>query len=115
MSESCDLLHNAVLWLNYGKILSRFFAFQNEIDTFLMKMVDYLLLSPTVKVWTFVFLADLTKHVHDSNTRVQGETGLIYWVSSFPWYICHTIGHHLPDISDHSHIVFAFYMVFSNL
>jgi hypothetical protein len=45
-----------------------------------MKRVDHLLLSPTVNDWTFVFLADLTKHVHDSNTRVQGETGLIQGV-----------------------------------
>lgn len=29
-------------------------------------------------LWTFVFLADLIKRVHDSSTRVQGETGLIY-------------------------------------
>jgi len=34
-SESCDLPYNAVLWPNHGKILSRFFAFQNEIDIFL--------------------------------------------------------------------------------
>jgi len=34
-SKSCDLPYNVVLWLNRGKILSRFFAFQNEIDIFL--------------------------------------------------------------------------------
>jgi hypothetical protein len=67
-------------------------------------------------LWTLVFLADLTKLGHDWSTRVQGETGFVYRVSSFPKYVCHTIGHLLPDISDYSLIIiFAFYMPFSNL
>jgi hypothetical protein len=114
--KSCDLPYSAVLWLNHGKILWRFFAFQNEIDTFLHEKSRLLaVITNSEGPWTFVFLAYLTQRVHDSSTRVQRETGLIYWVSSFPKYICHTMGHLLPH-SDHSHIIiFAFYMPFSNL
>lgn len=84
-SKSCDLPYNAVLWLNRGKILSRFFAFQNEIDIFLHgKSRPLAVITNSEGLWTFVFLADLTLCVHDSSTRVQGETGLVYWVSSFP-------------------------------
>jgi hypothetical protein len=116
-SKSCDLPYNVVLWLNRGKILSRFFAFQNDIGIFLHeKSRPLAVITMSEGLWTFVFLADLTQRVHDSSTRVQGETGLIYWVSSFLKYICHTIGHLLLDISDHFHIIiFAFYMPFSNL
>jgi hypothetical protein len=111
------LPYNVVLWLNHGKILSRIFAFQNEIDIFLHeKSRPLAIITNSEGLWTFVFLADLTKLVHDWSTRVQGETWLVYWVSSFPKYICHTIGHLLPDISDYSHIIiFEFYLPFSNL
>ena len=116
-SKSCDLPYNVVLWLNRGKILSRFFSFQSEIDIFLHeKSRPLAVIMNSEGLWTFIFLADLTKCVHDWSTRVQGETELIYWLSSFPKYICHTIGHLLPDISDYSHIIiFAVYMPFSNL
>jgi hypothetical protein len=78
-SKSCDLTYNVVLWLNRGKILSRFFAFQNGIDIFLHEKCRPLaVITNSEGLWTFIFLADLTKHVNDSSTRVQGETGLIY-------------------------------------
>jgi len=60
-SKSCDLPYNVVLWLNRGKILSRFFAFQNDIDTFFHeKSRPLAVITMSEGLWTFVFLADLT-------------------------------------------------------
>jgi len=76
-SKSCDLPYNVVLWLNRGKILTRFFSFQNEIDIFLHeKSRPLAVIMKSEGLWTFVFLADLTKRIHDLSTRVQGKLGL---------------------------------------
>ncbi|KAG6940107.1 GTF2I repeat domain containing 2, partial [Chelydra serpentina] len=61
-----------------GKVLSRFFELQTEIEMFLHKKTRPLpLLTNSEWLWKLAFYVDLTKHTNDFNLRLQGENGLI--------------------------------------
>jgi hypothetical protein len=58
------LYHTEIRWLNRGKLLKRFFKFHEKLP------------DPEL-LWNLVFLADITHHVNDLNTRLQGKRRLV--------------------------------------
>lgn len=72
------LYHTDVRWLSRGSVLKRFVALRNEIQTFLADngrdtevMLD--------DIWRadLCFLTDITSHLNQLNTQMQGNTMLV--------------------------------------
>jgi hypothetical protein len=74
-SEFGDIIyHTEVRWLSHGRTLARFFALREEIRQFLQeKNHECGMLSDPDWLSGLAFLVDMTKHLNDLNTVLQGK------------------------------------------
>jgi hypothetical protein len=73
------LYHTEIRWLSRGKLLKRFFELRHEIEIFLTeKQKFHEKLSDPEWLWDLAFLADVTDHVNDLNTRLLGKGRLVF-------------------------------------
>jgi hypothetical protein len=79
-AEYGDVLYRIeIKWLSRGKLLKRFFELRHEIEIFLTERQKFHeKLSDPEWLWALPFLADITHHVNDLNTRLQGKGRLVY-------------------------------------
>jgi hypothetical protein len=72
------LYHTEIRWLSRGKLLKRFFELLHEIENFLTEKQKFheKLFDPEW-LWRLAFLADITHHVNDLNTRLLGKGRLV--------------------------------------
>jgi hypothetical protein len=78
-AEYGDMLyHTEIMWLSRGKLLKHFFDLRHKIEIFLTeKQKLHEKLSDPEWLWDLAFLADITDHVNDLNTRLQGKGRLV--------------------------------------
>lgn len=78
-SEYGELLyHTDVRWLSRGNVLKRFFAMKEEIGLFMAsKDADISELGDPKFNSDLAFLCDLTSHMNDLNTHLQGRTKVV--------------------------------------
>ena len=72
------LYHTDVRWLSRGNALQRFFSLRKEIGIFLAdKGQPMEELSDPVWLSDFAFLVDITKHLNELNTNLQGKDAVV--------------------------------------
>jgi hypothetical protein len=78
-AEYGDMLyHTEIRWLSRGNLIKRFLELRHEIEIFLTeKQKFHEKLSDREWLWDLAFLADITHHVNDLNTRLQGKGRLL--------------------------------------
>ena len=78
-SEYEDVLfHSEVRWLSRGKVLKRFFDLRHEIEIFMMeKSKQVPQLNDPSWLWDLAILCDITSHLNELNTKLQGKDKLI--------------------------------------
>jgi hypothetical protein len=72
------LYHTEIRWLSRGRLLKHFFELRHEIEIFLTeKQKFHERLSDPEWLWDLALLADISHHVNDPNTRLQGKGRLV--------------------------------------
>jgi hypothetical protein len=84
-SQYGDVIYwSNVRWLSRGKVLKRFYDLKNEIILFCSENDSYIeeLSSPEFN-FDLAFLIDLTQHLNELNTKLQGKDHLVTDLYSF--------------------------------
>lgn len=77
------LLHNDVRWLSKGRLLERFWSIRRELAAFLAALRSQkathfsLFLKDEKKMDNVAFLVDVTSHLNELNTKLQGKDNSI--------------------------------------